>query len=216
MIAGVGQNACAAHFGAGAGGGRHGDDGGDAGPVGPGPPVVDILEIPHRPALPRHEGDELAEIERRAAAEGDHPVMPPFAEGGEPRFEIGLVRIRVHLRKHGMGNAGLFEHLPRFGGDRQGGKGTVGDEERACDAGLGKGLGQFLQPAGAEADRGRVGPVGMWRGGHGSPRWQGMTCSVYGSGETFLQMEGLGAGDGLIAEDRERGAAARILAAGPA
>ena len=46
-------------------------------PVGVGarPPVADVLEIPHRPRLAGHEGDDLAGIERRAAAEGDHAVV---------------------------------------------------------------------------------------------------------------------------------------------
>ena len=47
----------------------------DAVGVGARPPVADVLEIPHRPRLAGHEGDHLAGIERRAAAEGDHAVM---------------------------------------------------------------------------------------------------------------------------------------------
>ena len=71
----VGDHAGAADLGAGAGGGRHGDDRGDALGIGAGPPVADVLEIPHRPRLAGHEGDDLAGIEPRAAAEGDDAVM---------------------------------------------------------------------------------------------------------------------------------------------
>ena len=72
----VGDDAGAADLGAGARGGRHGDDRQDALRVGAGPPVADVLEVPHRPGLAGHEGDDLAGIERRAAAEGDDAVMP--------------------------------------------------------------------------------------------------------------------------------------------
>ena len=51
--------------------------------VGARPPVADILEIPDRPRLPGHEGDELAEVEPAAAAEGDDAVMAAGAEGGD-------------------------------------------------------------------------------------------------------------------------------------
>ena len=50
--------------------------GDDARRIGPRPPVADILEIPHRPRLAGHEGDDLAGIERGAAAEGDDAVVP--------------------------------------------------------------------------------------------------------------------------------------------
>ena len=73
----VGDDAGAADLGAGAGRGRHGDDRRDPVGVGARPPVADILEIPERPRLPGHEGDDLAGIERRAAAEGDDAVMLP-------------------------------------------------------------------------------------------------------------------------------------------
>ena len=48
--------------------------------VGARPPVADVLEVPQRSRLPRHEGDELADIERRAAAEGDDAVMAAASE----------------------------------------------------------------------------------------------------------------------------------------
>ena len=51
------------------------------GRIGARPPVADVLEIPHRPGLPGHEGDQLADIERRAAAEGDDAVMAAALEG---------------------------------------------------------------------------------------------------------------------------------------
>ena len=71
----VGDDARAADFRAGARRGRHGDDRRDAFRVGARPPVADILEIPHRPGLRLHEGDAFADVERRAAADRDDPVM---------------------------------------------------------------------------------------------------------------------------------------------
>ena len=71
----VGDDAGAADLRAGAGRRRHGDDRRDPFGIGARPPVADILEIPHRPRLPGHEGDDLAGIERRAAAESDDAVM---------------------------------------------------------------------------------------------------------------------------------------------
>ncbi len=71
----LGDHAGAADLRAGARRGRYGDDRRDLLGVGARPPVADILEIPERPGLPGHEGDDLAGIEARAAAEGDDPVM---------------------------------------------------------------------------------------------------------------------------------------------
>ena len=69
------DDAGAADFRARARRGRHGDDRRDLVGVGARPPIADILEVPQRPALPGHEGDDLAGVEARAAAEGDNPVM---------------------------------------------------------------------------------------------------------------------------------------------
>ena len=69
------DDAGAADFRAGSCRGRHGDDGRDLVRIGPRPPIADILEIPERAGLPGHEGNDLAGVEARAAAEGDDPVM---------------------------------------------------------------------------------------------------------------------------------------------
>ena len=58
--------------------------------VGARPPVADILEVPHRPGLAGHEGDDLAGIERRAAAEGDDAVMAAGLQGLEAGIDVGL------------------------------------------------------------------------------------------------------------------------------
>ena len=79
----VGDDAGAADFRAGAGRGRHGDDRRDGVGIGARPPVADILEVPDRPRLPGHEGDQLADIERRAAAKGDDAVMLARLEDGD-------------------------------------------------------------------------------------------------------------------------------------
>jgi hypothetical protein len=72
----------------------------DALGVGAGPPVADILEIPHRARLAGHEGDDLARIERRAAAEGDDAVMPAGSRTPRCRPRRWLHRVRLHVGEH--------------------------------------------------------------------------------------------------------------------
>src|SRR5256886_13286609 len=87
------------HLRARAGSGWNGDDRCDAARLGACPPVAQVLEIPQRPRLPGHEGDHLAGIQRRAAAEGDHAVVSARAVDGEPILDIGGDRIAAHARK---------------------------------------------------------------------------------------------------------------------
>src|SRR5256885_16404165 len=54
------------------------------------PPVADILEVEHRAGLAVHEGDQLAGIERRAAAERHHTVVAARLEGRDAGGEICL------------------------------------------------------------------------------------------------------------------------------
>ena len=54
------------------------------------PPVADVLEIPDGPRLAGLEGDQLAEVERRAAAEGDDAVMLALLEGRDAGGEVRL------------------------------------------------------------------------------------------------------------------------------
>ena len=156
----VGDDAGAADFGAGAGGRRHRDDRRDRVGIGARPPVADVLEIPHRPRLSGLEGDQLAEIERRAAAEGDDAVMLALLEGGDAGGEVGLDRVGLDVGKHRMRHLGVVEDLQRARDHRQLGKAGIGDEQRPLDAGRGKRVGQFGNAARAEADGGRIVPFG--------------------------------------------------------
>ena len=156
----VGDDAGAADFRAGAGGGRHRDDRRDRVGIGARPPVADILEIPDRPRLSGLEGDQLAEVERRAAAEGDDAVMLALLEGGDAGGQVGLDRVGLHLGKHRMRHLGVAEDLQRARDDRQLGKPGIGDEQRPLDAGGSEHLRQFGNAPRAEADGGRVVPFG--------------------------------------------------------
>ena len=95
----VEDDAGAPHFAAGAGRGRHGNDGRDALRIRARPPVADVLEIPQRPRLPRHEGDDLAGIETRAAAERHDAIVAAGAIRLESRFDVGRHRIAAHVGK---------------------------------------------------------------------------------------------------------------------
>ena len=107
-VASCGDDAGAADFRAGAGRGRHGDDRRDPVRVGARPPVADILEIPHRPGLPGHEGDDLAGVEPRAAAEGDDAVMAAGAEHREAGFDIGSTGFGCTSEKSATGSPASF------------------------------------------------------------------------------------------------------------
>jgi hypothetical protein len=93
----VEDDARPAHLAAGAGRGGHGNDRRDALRVSARPPVADILEIPQRPRLPRHEGDDLAGVERRAAAEGDHAIVCAGVIGLETGLDVGGHGIAAHV-----------------------------------------------------------------------------------------------------------------------
>ncbi|OYX01240.1 MAG: hypothetical protein B7Z15_19740 [Rhizobiales bacterium 32-66-8] len=110
----VGDDAGAADFRAGAGRGRHGDDGENALGIGAGPPVADILEIPHWPCLAGHEGDDLADIEPRAAAKGDDAIMAALAEHLDAGLDIGRDRVGFDLGEDADGNAGILEERDRL------------------------------------------------------------------------------------------------------
>ena len=85
--------------------------------IGARPPVADILEIPERPGLPGHEGDDLAGVEARAAAEGDDPVMIAGAEGGDAGLDVGLDRVGLYVGEHATGSPASFEQVERLRGD---------------------------------------------------------------------------------------------------
>ena len=104
--------------------------------IGARPPVADILEIPHRPRLPGHEGDQLAEIERRAAAEGDDAVMLAGLEhgdaGGRGWSRPGSASPRRRRRRRASASSRIFSVVATTGSLREAG---IGDEQRPLDAG---------------------------------------------------------------------------------
>ena len=107
-------------------------------PVGVGarPPVADILEIPHRPRLAGHEGDDLAGIERRAAAEGDDAVMAARAKAASAGLDVGLDRVAAARRRTSPPAARRRSRLSSavaiIGSV---GEARIGDEQRPRDAG---------------------------------------------------------------------------------
>jgi hypothetical protein len=97
MRFGIGDDAGAADFRAGAGRRRHGDDRRDAVGIGAGPPVADILEIPDRARLAGMKATILPRSRPGTAAEGDDAVMAAVAEDLQAGFEVLLVRVRIDL-----------------------------------------------------------------------------------------------------------------------
>ncbi|CAM3982580.1 hypothetical protein PHIN109289_19720 [Phaeobacter inhibens] len=155
----VGDHRGAAHFGTGPSRGRHRDDRRDGIGIGASPPVADILKIPHRPGLAAHEGNHLAQIQPRAAAKGNHPVVIACLIGGNTGFEVFLVRVGVNLAEHRPTKARGLQDVEGGLGDRQIGQPLVRDQQRFFHARCRAGLGQFPDPASAKLDCGRIGPV---------------------------------------------------------
>ena len=81
-----------------------------------------------------HEGDQLAGIERRAAAERDHAVMPARLEGRDAGREVGLDRIGLHVGEQFGRRARGGEHLHGRRRHRHLGDDRIGDEQRVRDA----------------------------------------------------------------------------------
>ncbi len=156
---GIGDDAGAPYFRAGAGCRRHRDDRRDGVRIGAGPPVVDVLIIPDRARLPNHEGDHLAQIQTRATAEGNHAVMAARFVGSNACFKVLLVRVRINLGEDATAKVGALHDVQHLRGDGQISQPLVCDQEWALDAGLSAGSRQFSNAASAEFDRGRVGPV---------------------------------------------------------
>jgi len=124
------DDAGAAHFTARAGRGGNGHDRRDALRIGARPPVANVFEIPERPRLPRHERDDLAGVETRAAAEGHDSVMIAPAIRLEPRFDVGGHRIATHVGKQlraGQRSHRSLDHLRVA-------QTIVGDNQRPHDA----------------------------------------------------------------------------------
>ncbi len=81
--------------------------------------------------------------------------------GRDSGFEIHLIRVRVDIGKQRVLKPGCRQtiHCPRS--NRQAGKTAVSDQQWTADANLGASLGKFGNPAGAKADRRRIGPVSI-------------------------------------------------------
>ena len=61
------------------------------------PPVADILEVPQGPVLAGHEGDDLAAVQRTAAAQRHHAVMAAGGKARTPGLDIAGHRVRAHV-----------------------------------------------------------------------------------------------------------------------
>ena len=162
---GVGDDAGAPNLGPGARGGGNGDGGRDGVRIGAGPPVAHVLEVPDRAGLAGHEGDHLAQIQRRAAAEGDDAVMAARAVGGDAGIEVLLGGIGVDLGEDRAAEPALIQNVESPLSHRQRRQAAVGHEERPLDVGVGAGGRQLRDAACAEADGGGIGPVGGKRHG---------------------------------------------------
>ena len=131
------------------GSGGHRDDRRDAVGIRARPPVADVLEVPDRPGLPGHERDQLADIERRAAAERDDAVMavPALSRDparcwprpGWPAWTLSKISIR-EARRSDMRGAAFA--LSTASAERPG---SV-TKQRTLDAGRLAGIGEFADP----------------------------------------------------------------------
>ena len=117
--------------------------------IGARPPVADILEIPHRPRLPGHEGDDLADVERRAAAEGDDAVMAAGAKTAMPSSTFLRPGLRLAHRRRAPS-----ARLPSVGSDQRraiiGGRarpGSVTSSGRSMPSALQASASSAIRPA---------------------------------------------------------------------
>ncbi len=193
-VASLGDDAGAADFRAGAGGGRHGDDRRDRRRR---RRASTSRRYPRSPTAagvwPGHEGDQLAGVERRAAAEGDDAVMAAGAEGGDAGLDIRLHRVGLARRRTAPREARPASRRSSVVcGDRQLGETRIGDEQRAGDARGAAGVG-----AAPRCGRGRSG----WRSGSSS--WRSVcSCRVprCEDGSDVAQMEALRLGQAVVAD----------------
>jgi hypothetical protein len=150
--------------------GRHRDHRRDRGRIRARPPIADVLKIEHRHVWPCMKRDQLAGIERRAAAERHHAVMPARLVGRDARRKVGFHRIGLHvgeqLRRHARGG----EHLHGGRRHRHLGDDRIGDEQRVGNLRSLHGFAEFVRTPGAEAHGGRVIPVAAQLDGHTSLR----------------------------------------------
>ncbi len=159
----VEDHARAADLRARPGRGWHRNDRCDARGICPRPPVADVLEVPERSLLSRHEGNDLACIERGTPAEGDDAVVAARTVGGEAGEHVAARGVTAHgaeERRCGQSR----ERTPDHGRIDEP---LVGHDERASDAGARARRGQFGDAAGPRPDRGRVVPVAAQHRRHG-------------------------------------------------
>ena len=121
-----------------------------------GPPVAHVLKIPDRAGLAGHEGDHLAEIQRRAAAEGNHAIMAAFAKGGDAGIEVLLGGIGIDLSEDRAAETAPLQDIEGSLRHGQRGQAAVGHEERPLDVCVGAGGRQFGDASCAKADGGGV------------------------------------------------------------
>jgi len=131
----------------------------------PGPPIADILEIPHRPRLAGHEGNGLRGVKGRTAAKGDDPVMAAGAIDLEAVLDIFADWVALNVGKEPGRNAGSLVAGDGVLDHGQTGQSRVGHQQRALHPqGLAM-IGQFLDPAAAEFNRGGIVPIAFQGGG---------------------------------------------------
>ena len=141
----------AADFAAGAGGGRDGDTGREAAPIGRKVKWEERLAGPFEA-----ETNDLADIERAAAAEGDHGITFALLIGGGGGFDVFHGGIGMNAGK----NPPLFPGNPLQGFKSIGGNQSgIGNNQRIVHAERVEMSWQFLQAAGAESDIRREGEI---------------------------------------------------------
>ncbi|MCY1535913.1 hypothetical protein D9M68_713400 [compost metagenome] len=155
----VGYHRGATDFRAGACGGRYRDYRRHASDIDAIAVVTDVLEVPQWAALADHQGNGLAGIQRRAAAEGDHPVVAAGLEGGDAVGDVLPGGIALDRREQCGLEAVVAALQQRLVDHRQGGQTGVGDQQRRTHTQCPAGFGQLDDAPGTDADRGRVVPV---------------------------------------------------------
>jgi len=79
--------------------------------------------------------DELAAVQRRAAAHGDDTVMATSPVGGNAIVDVAFHRVRLDAIEHHCGNACGAAEFDRLRNHRHGGQPAVGNQEWPGDAG---------------------------------------------------------------------------------
>jgi len=140
------DNRTPARFAAGAGGGGNRDTGSEAAPI--------RVKVKGDQRLVRSfdaETDDLAHVERAAAAKSNHGIAFALAVGSGGGLHILDDRIGMNTREHRPFFLGdFFQRLEGIGCHQS----RIGDNQRLARAQRGQVPGQFLQSADAEPDPG--------------------------------------------------------------